>query len=304
MFDAAIIGGSYAGLSAGLQLARARKPILVVDAGRRRNRFADESHGFLGQDGRPPQLIAQDAKTQLLAYPSVTWVDGEVTDAAGAIDGFNITTAGGSSHEARRLVLATGVEDVLPPIPGLEAQWGAGAMTCPYCHGYELNRGKLAVVATGPMSIHHAIVVSEWGPTTLFLNEAAAPDPGEKAELAQRGIAIETTPIRAVEGTRGMPVLTLNDGRALAFAGVFVATSVRFASPVAEQLGCELTDTPVGKLIKVDPGQATSVPGVFACGDAASAMASIALSAGSGALAGAATHRSLIFPPAIERRAA
>jgi thioredoxin reductase len=304
MHDVIIIGGSYAGLSAGLQLARARKRVLVVDAGLRRNRFADHSHGFLGQDGRPPQLIAQDAKAQLLAYPTVSWVDGEAADAGGALDGFRVTFSNGGVHEARRLVLATGVVDVLPPILGLEAQWGAGAMTCPYCHGYELNGGDVAVIATSPMSVHHAMVIREWGPTTLFLNGLADIEPNDRRELDRRGIAVEATPIQSIDGERGAPLLNLADGRARAFAGVFVTTTVRYASPVAERLGCEFSETPVGRLIKVDAMQATSVPGVFACGDAASAMASIALSSGSGAMAGAATHRSLIFPPASGRQAA
>ena len=304
MHDAIIVGGSYSGLSAGLQLARARKRILVIDAGRRRNRFAGHSHGFLGQDGRPPELIAADAKAQLLAYPTVDWIEGEAVEADGASDDFRITLADGRSGRARRLVLATGVEDVLPAIPGLEAQWGAGAMTCPYCHGYELDRQDMAVIATGPMVVHHALIVSEWGPVTFFPNDALTLTDDDRAMLTGRGIAVEPTAIAGVEGARGEPALRMADGRSLRFAGLFVATTVRFSSPVAERLGCATVDTPVGSLLKVDAVQETSVRGVFACGDAASPMASIALSVGSGAMAGAATHRSLIFPPVENREAA
>lgn len=295
MHDVLVVGGSYAGLSAALQLARARKRVLVVDAGVRRNRFTAESHGFLGQDGRSPGAIAEEARAQLLAYPTVTWVDGTAEDAGGKLGSFSVAASDGERHEARRLILAGGVTDVLPDIPGLDAQWGAGAMACPYCHGYELDRGQLAVIATGPLSIHHAMVVSEWGPTTLFLGAVPDPDDRQRRDLEHRGIAIERTPIGSVDGPRGRPELILADGRRLPYAGLFVATAVRLATDIPVRLGCELSETPLGRLIKVDAMQATSVPGVFACGDATNPMASIALAVGSGAVAGAAAHRSLIF---------
>ncbi len=295
MHDVIIIGGSYAGLSAALQLARARKRILVVDAGLRRNRFAAESHGFLGQDGRPPEAIAGEARAQLLRYPTVTWIDGAAIDAAGSADAFSVTLADGTRQNGRRLVLAGGVADMLPAIPGLEAQWGAGAMACPYCHGYELDRRPLAVIATGPLSLHHAVTVSEWGPVTLFTNGVLTPDAAQRQELEQRGIALEPAPIRAVDGPRGAPVLVLADGRRLPFAGLFVAAPVRLASDIPERLGCALAETPAGRLIAVDAMQATSVAGVFACGDATNPMAAISLAVASGTMAGSAAHRSLVF---------
>jgi thioredoxin reductase len=295
MHDVIVVGGSYAGLSASLQLARARKRVLVIDAGLRRNRFAAESHGFLAQDGRPPAAIAEAARAQLLAYPTVTWVEGRAVEATGAIDAFAVSTADGARHAGRRIVLSGGVRDELPGIPGLEGQWGAGAMTCPYCHGYELDRGDLAVIATGPMALHHAVMVSEWGPVTFHPNGAFPIDEAARRDLEHRGIAVEPAPIAAVEGPRGRPELVLADGRRRAYAGVFVATRAVLSSDLPAQLGCALADTPVGALIAVDAQQATSVPGVFACGDAASPMASIALAVGSGAMAGSAAHRSLIF---------
>jgi thioredoxin reductase len=303
MHDAIVVGGSYAGLSAALQLARARKSVLVIDAGLRRNRFADESHGFLAQDGVPPGRIAEDARAQLLAYPSVQWVAGRALDASGAIDAFIVTTEDGARHQGRRLLLATGVEDVLPDIPGLAVQWGAGAMACPYCHGYELGGRPSAVLATGVGSVHHAIMVSEWGPTTLFANGALTLQPEQRVDLERRGIAFDETGIERIEGARGEPVLVLRDGRSLPCAGLFVMTSVRLGSGLAERLGCALTDTPIGRLVKVDGQQATSIPGVFACGDAASPMASIALAVGSGAMAGAALHRSIVFPESLRKAA-
>jgi thioredoxin reductase len=303
MHDAIVVDGSYAGLSAALQLARARKSVLVIDAGQRRNRFADESHGFLAQDGVPPGRIADDARKQLLAYPTVKWVAGRAVGASGSINVFIMTTEDGARHEGRRLLLATGVEDVLPEIPGLAEQWGAGAMACPYCHGYELEGRPSAVIATGEGSIHHATMVSEWGPTTLFTNGALSLQPEQRADLERRGIAVDDTVINLIEGVRGEPVLELRDGRSLPYAGLFVMTSVRMNSDLAERLGCAMADTPIGRLIKVDGQQATSIPGVFGCGDAASPMASIALAVGSGAMAGAALHRSMVFPESLRKAA-
>ena len=138
-YDAIIIGGSYAGLSAALTLARAKRRVLVVDAGQRRNRFAHSSHGFLTQDGADPAAIAATAREQLMKYPTVTWRDDTVVEAtAGTPFGFGL--AGGERVEARRVVLATGVVDELPDLPGVAERWGRSIFHCPYCHGERERR--------------------------------------------------------------------------------------------------------------------------------------------------------------------
>lgn len=123
-YDVIIIGGSYAGLSAGLQLARARRRILVLDSGLRRNRFAATSHGFFSRDGESPAQIAAHGRTQLRAYPDVHWADAEVTQVDGTAEAFRVTLGNGGAHMARRLIIATGVVDRLPDIPGLAERWG------------------------------------------------------------------------------------------------------------------------------------------------------------------------------------
>ncbi len=187
-FDVIVVGGSYAGLSAATQLARARRRVLVVDAGQRRNRYARHSHGFLGQDGREAAAIVADARVQLLKYPTVRWLEGTATQAARTEQGFRVALQDGSAFQALRLVLATGVVDELPPIPGLAERWGSSAFHCPYCHGYELMQGAIGVLATGPMSMHHAMMLPDWGQVTLFLNGAFEPDAGATgvAEGARR----------------------------------------------------------------------------------------------------------------------
>jgi len=201
MYDAIIVGGSYAGLSAALQLARARRRLLVVDAGKRRNRFAPTSHGFLTQDGRAPGDIAADARAQLMAYPTVAWADGEATSAEQGNTGFAIAV-GASRHEAKRLVLATGVSDTLPAIPGLAERWGKSVFHCPYCHGYELDQGDIGVLGVSALSMHHALMLPDWGRTTFFLNGAFEPDAEQMAQLQARGVSVERQPIREMAGER------------------------------------------------------------------------------------------------------
>lgn len=291
-FAAIVIGGSYAGLSAALQLARARQSLLVIDAGLRRNRFAVTSHGFLGQDGRAPGVIVDEARVQLLAYPNVRWLDGTAVDARPQGDGFTVHADDGQRFEARRLVLATGVIDELPDVEGLAERWGKTVFHCPYCHGYELERGGIGVLATGAMSLHHALMLPDWGEVTFFTNDAFSPDDGQRAALAARGVAVEPRRVARIVDAAGVE---LADGERIALAGLFVATRFHMASPIAERLGCAFEDGPLGAYLRTGEFKETSVPGVFACGDAARIAGSVAFAVGDGALAGAAAHQSLVF---------
>ena len=293
MFDTIVIGGSYAGLSAALQLARARRKVAIVDAGQRRNRFASHSHGFLTQDGVDPAVIAATARAQILAYPTVTWFQGEATHATGAIDDFHVTVNDEDSIAGRRLILAPGIRDELPPVEGLAERWGQSVFHCPYCHGYEVD-GPIGVLSVGPASIHHAQMLPDWGATTYFLNGNPPPSDEELADLARRGTKIEAAPIRRLVGPNAD--IELVDGRIVPVAGLFTATRTSPSSPLAEQLGCDLATAPTGTYIANDEMKQTTVPGIFACGDAARPFGSVALAVGDGAMTGAATHRSLLFP--------
>ncbi|GHE59815.1 thioredoxin reductase [Camelimonas fluminis] len=290
--DVIVIGGGYAGMAAALQLLRARRQVLVIDAGQRRNRFARTSHGFLGQDGAAPDAIAATARQQLARYATLSWVDGQVTQAGGVNDAFSVSMGDGVVHEGRRLLFATGVADLLPDVAGLQERWGVSVFHCPYCHGFELERGRIGCIATGAMSAHQAMLLTEWGDVTLFTNGVLEPDAGALAELNRRGVAIETTRVSAI--TRQATV-QLADGRTADFAGLFVAPRNLPASPLAEQLGCALEDTPLGRQIRTDATRETSVPGAFACGDVARAPHSVSLAVGDGAWAGGQVHRSLVF---------
>ena len=295
-YDVIVAGGGFAGLSAATQAARARRKVLVLDAGQPRNRFAAHSHGFLANDGRPPLEILGEARRQLRAYPTVSFIDAPAESAEAVADGFTITTKGGERLAGSRLVIATGVRDTLPDVPGLAEEWGKRVAHCPYCHGYEIGGGPIGILANGPVAAHHAPLFAEWGDVTLFTNGTFTPDTEQRRMLAARGVALEEAAVSAAEdaGPEGLR-LRLADGRGPVVKAVFVATRTSMASPLAEQLGCTMTEGMLGPVIEVDGTQQTSVPGVFAAGDAARAMHNVAFAVADGAMAGIAAHRSLVF---------
>ena len=290
--DVAIVGGSYAGLSAGLLLARARRSVVVIDARLPRNRFAGASHGFLTRDGEAAAAIADSGRLQLLAYTNVRFVEG--TAEAAAREGAHfVVSLGNEKITARRLILATGVVDELPAIPGLQEGWGRTVFHCPYCHGYELGLGRIGLLATGEDSLHQAMMLPDWGPTTFFVNDAFEPDAAQEAMLRARGVEIERKRVLAVEGER--PTVILDGGRAIPLEGLFVAPRTRMASDLPAALGCAFAEGPLGPHIRTNEAKETSVPGVYACGDAAREAGSVSHAVGDGVTAAIAAHRSLIF---------
>jgi thioredoxin reductase len=290
-FDVIVVGGSYAGLSAALQLARARRNVLVVDSARRRNRFVKHSHGFLTQDGSEAAAIATQGRAQLQAYPNVAWASDTVVSAAGGGEYFEVTMSDGGTISGRRLVLAMGVTDTLPAIEGLAERWGQSAFHCPYCHGYELDEGDIGVLATGELSMHHALLLPDWGRVTLFLNDTFVPNGAQRAALARRGVTIEATPVVRIDGEADV---VLRDGRRLSMTGLFVVPRTTVSGSLARQLGCTMEAGPMGEFVATDAMKATDVQGVFCCGDMARAAGNVAMAVADGAMAGVAAHRSLI----------
>ncbi|HVW51859.1 MAG TPA: NAD(P)/FAD-dependent oxidoreductase [Trinickia sp.] len=295
-FDVIVVGGSFAGLSAAMQLARARRRVLVLDDRRPRNRFAPHSHGFLGQDGKAPAEIIGEATAQLAAYPTARIVVREAGKAERIGERFVVTQSDGTTLSADRLILATGVRDELPSLPGLKERWGLSVLHCPYCHGYEVGNKRLGVLATHALSVHQAVLVSDWGPTTWFTQGIAQPTPEEAALLDTRNVLIEPTPVVEVIGASpNITGLRLADSRIVAIDALFIAPRTRMASPLAAQLGCAFEEGPMGAVIRVDEWKQTSVPGVFAAGDASSMWSNATFASATGVAAGVAAHRSLIF---------
>jgi len=291
-YDAIIVGSSYAGLAAATQLARARRRILVVDGGRRRNRQAERSHGFLTQDGAQAAAIAAKGREQLLTYDTVRWIDGTATGAWRNDAGFQVQVDGAAPQNARTLILATGVVDRLPDLPGLPERWGRHVFHCPYCHGYELGQGEIGVLATSALSMHAALMLPDWGRTTLFLNGAFEPDGQQSAQLAARGVRVERSLVDRIEGRLD---LILRNGHVVRLDGLFISTWTEVASPLAAQLGCAFEEGPLGRFIKTDAAKEASVPGIFACGDAARQPHNLSFAVSDGVQAGVSAHRTLIF---------
>lgn len=295
-FDVIVVGGSFAGLSAATYVARGRRSVCVIDAGRPRNRFAAASHGFFGQDGSDPREMIAQARGQLARYPQATLVSGEAVDARAAGRGFTVTLAGGDVVETARLVLACGITDVLPNLPGLAERWGKSVLHCPYCHGYEFAERRLGVLAVSPLSAHQALLIAEWGPTTLYLNGGNPLEESVHAELRRKGVGVEPAPIEALFGDGGsLSGMRLADGRTAAIDALYLAPRSRLNSPLAERLGCALDDGPFGPVIRTDAAKMTTVAGVYAAGDIARAPHSVSWAVADGVTAGLSVHRSLAF---------
>lgn len=293
--DAVIIGGSYAGLSAAMQLVRARRRVLIIDDGRPRNRFSARAHGVLGHDGRPGSEILAEARAQVGAYPTAAFRIGEAVEARAVQGGFEIRMDDGTTTSGRRLVLAHGVVDALPQLEGVSERWGQSVLHCPYCHGYEIGGGAIGVLAAGPMSMHQALLVADWGEATLFLNGAFEPDAEELRKLARRGVRVERARVAGLEGEA--PRLTgvrLEDGRVVEVSALFVGPSLHQPGRMAEALGCEMEVSAMGSIVRTDAFKLTSVPGVFAAGDTARMGSNVTLASADGVMAGISLHRSLI----------
>ena len=297
-YDVMVVGGSFAGLSAAMQLARARRRVLLVDAGRPRNRFSATSHGFLGQDGVAPADIMRQGLTQLARYPTVDFVHAEALSAAAEDGGLVVTLSDESEARARKLILAPGVTDELP-LESMTPRWGVSVLHCPYCHGYEVRDRRIAAIASVSAAVHQAMILPDWGPTTYYTQGVFEPSAEEAALLVGRGVEIERTPVVELlgEGTT-IEALRLSDGRTVPAEVVFTASATRVASPLAAQLGCAFADGMTGSYIDVDAMQQTSVPGVFAAGDAASQMYNATLASAAGVMAGVSAHRALVLDSA------
>ncbi len=299
-YDAIVIGGSLAGLSDATYIARARRKVLGIDAGSPRNRFSPAAHGFLGQDGVAPADILATARAQLSAYPTVEFLAGKALSAQKTADGFSVETDTGRAVESAKLVITSGRSDILPDIPGLKDRWGHSVLHCPYCHGYEIGAGQIGVLASQPMSVHQAELASDWGPVTFFTNGLDILTDDNRSLLAARNIAIETTPVAALEGTgTALSGLRLKDGRIRDIRALFIGAETRFNSEVAEQLGCAIEDSPMGRIITTDDRRQTTIPGVYAAGDVARPQHTVSLAVADGMMAGVSLHQSLVFPAMV-----
>ncbi|GAB3606245.1 NAD(P)/FAD-dependent oxidoreductase [Conyzicola nivalis] len=288
--DVVIIGGGAAGLSAAVMLGRARRSVVVIDEAHPRNRFAPHMHGLLSRDGMSPLALIETGRAEALKY-GVTFVAGAATVIEPADEGFIVR--GPQDLRARRVIVATGLVDVLPDIPGVEQLWGTAAVVCPYCDGWEVRDEPLGVIATSPMSRNQAHLLRQWSSdlTVFGAREAGIPEV-ELEGLAARGIAL-APPALEVSGTLGDVRVSTASGRHRV-ARVFVGARPRPSDALLRELGCSTTDTPAGPFVGTDPSGQTSVAGVWAIGNVADAKALVPIALGAGTLAATQVNISLL----------
>jgi thioredoxin reductase len=298
-YDAIIIGGGPAGLSAALMLGRTRRRVLLLDSGEYRNARAGEMHNVATHDGRSPAEYRRLARQDLARYPTVELATATVETATGDAGDFTVRLADGAAHRARRLLLATGLADDLPPIPGLDEMWGRSALHCPYCHGYEVRDTPLAVLGN-PHAARLALLLTRLSPDVVIVtNGGSGLEPSDRALLQRYDVGVRDEPIARFEHQDGqLERIVFADGSALDRHAIFVSPAWRQRSPLPAQLGCHLF--PDGT-VEVDDFQKTTVPGVMAAGDMARrpgqpmSMAAVSVAAGSGVIAAASTDQGLLM---------
>jgi thioredoxin reductase len=287
--DIAIVGGGAAGLSAALVLGRARRRVVVIDAGTPRNAAASHMQGFLSRDGMSPADLLRVARAEVRRY-GVEIIDDRVVHAT---PGFALRLAGGRMVEARHVLLATGAADALPDVLGAHERWGRDLLHCPYCHGWEVRDQPLGVLATGAGSVEHAHLIRQWSDDVILLAHVHAVTDGERAVLNARGIAVVDGPVeRLIVTDDRLRAVQLADGRTVPRAALFVRPALRpHRDELAAALGCELL---AGGLVRADADGRTSVRGVWAAGNAANPRAQVITAAGEGSAVAIAINTELV----------
>jgi thioredoxin reductase len=288
-YDVVVVGGGAAGLSAALVLGRARRRVAVVDAGAPRNAPAAHMHGFLSRDGMPPTDLLAAGRVEVTGYG----VD-LVEDKVAAIEpGFHVRLAGGRMLQARRILLATGLSDVLPEIPGVRERWGKDLLHCPYCHGWEVRDQPIGVLGTQAASVEHALLVRQWSEDVIFFAHTCDPTSKDLVQLEARGLRVVRGEVaRLVVDADRLTGVELVDGQLIERTAVFIRPGMRpNADGMLTALGCEVTEA--GFAI-VDAAGCTSTPGVWAAGNVADPRAQVITAAGAGSAAAIAINADLV----------
>jgi thioredoxin reductase len=291
-----IVGGGAAGLSAALILARARRRVLVLDGGEPRNRFAPHMHGVLGRDGSSPLDLVADGRREVRA------VDGVVETARVATitalePGFELVTEGGESIRTARVIVATGLRDDLPRVPGLAEQWGRGVVACPYCDGYEAREKHIGVLPGSLAGLHKAQMLRSYSSRITVLGALFGGIPEEELRsLTARGISVDDRPVARVlsEGDRVTGV-EFADGAVLPIDVLFVDPAMSPLDGLLRRLDVERMDTPAGPWTRTDATQQTSVPGLYAVGNVATPWALVPIAMAEGVAAAVAINAELVL---------
>lgn len=293
IYEALIIGGGAAGLSAALVLGRCCRSTLVIDDGRPRNGVAKHMHGMITRDGTPPLDLLAAARSELRRYPSVECASAHVDTLSGKTGSFTAQTSDGNTYQAGRIVLATGLYDALPEIDGLREAWGRTAFVCPYCDGWEMRDKRLAIIGKGTKAVELAQELYQWSTDLVVCTGSdEPPSPDARAWLDAAHVTHAPQPVRRIDQRNGViHAIELWDGTREECDGAFLSAPLRARYPLVDELGVRVRGD--GE-IDIDDRGRTSVPGVYAAGDAVTTVHQVVLAAASGVCAAMAVNEDCI----------
>jgi thioredoxin reductase len=298
LFDVAIIGGGPAGLSAGVALARALRSVVVIDAGEQRNLKAEGVHGFLSREGMSPKELVSAGREELARYAG-TAVKGFVTSASRDGGNFILSLKDGSTVAARRLLIASGITDELPELPGLAERWGRDVLYCPYCHGWEIRNQRIGILASDSNAVPEALTFRQWSPdVTLFLNGALSLSPEEEEQLQARSIRLVEGRVQRLEiADDRLAGVMLDGGSVVPLDVLAVSPATVSKANMLQRLGLEPCglDEGEGTCLETDESGLTSCPGVWAAGNATDVSAQVMTAAAAGLRAAAAINADLVL---------
>lgn len=284
-FDIIIIGGSYAGMAAAMALGRSLKQVLIIDGGLPCNRQTPHSHNFITHDGKKPADIAKEAKAQLEQYTGIHWLYEQAVAGQKIQHGFSISTASGKTVDARKLIFATGVTDVMPDIPGFAECWGISVLHCPYCHGYEVRHLPTGILGNGDYAYEFAALLLNWTKQlTIYTNGQALFNEKQLQQLQQHHVSIQEMPVATIQHKNGqLNGLSFTNGTTAAFDVLYARPDFVQHCTIPQSLGCALTQD---GYLQVDALLQTTVPGIYACGDNTTRLRTVANSVAMGTTAG------------------
>lgn len=292
-----IVGGSFAGLAAALQLGRARRNVIVLDTGLQRNRFAGRSHGMLGHDDKPPADILAVARQQLARYPAIRMVNARADGISGTIDNFSVLTGNGETLSARRLILSYGVVDQMPNVPGFAENWGTSVIPCPYCDGFEVADQHWGLVWSGPQSMNQVRLFKDWTDRLTVFGNGHDITPDIRTDLAGRQVPLVDGRITEIarQGSHGA-IIKVDTGPDVSVDILFAHPRNKPSATLHDALGLATVNTPTGIALKTDERRETSMPGIYAAGDLSNpGIPSVTTATWQGAMAGIFAQQSMLI---------